>query len=328
MDNFDLLSIGDATLDAFLTPIESEAHCELKDKECLICFKYGDKIPVSNMEFSIGGNAANNSVGARRLGIKSAIVTTLGGDTTGNQILEKLGGEGVDITYAIQQPKAGSNYSTILNYGGERTIFSYHAPRSYEFPVELPSTPWVYLTSMGETFMPFYNHFVDWKKKHPEVKLAFNPGSRQLRAGFDAIKEALSLTDIIYVNKEEAKTITGVGEVDIKELLMKLSATGPKTSIITAGPEGSYAYDGKNFFKAGILPIDSYERTGAGDAFGSACIAALVKGMSIKEALLWGTVNSASVIGYVGAQRGLLSTEDMPHWLDRAESSGVEVGEF
>ena len=328
MSNFDLLSIGDATLDAYITPTESESFCELKDHECLICFKYGDKIPVSNIDFSVGGNAANNSVGATRLGLKTAIVTTLGGDTTGNQILEKLGSEGVDLTYAISQPKANSNYSTIINYQGERTIFTYHAPRSYEFPVELPKTPWVYLTSMGETFMPFYNHFVDWKKNNPDIKLAFNPGSRQLRAGFDAIKDVLALTDIVYVNKEEAEKITGAKGVDMKELLMKLSGTGPKMSIITAGVEGSYVYDGKRYVKAGVLPVDAYERTGAGDAFGSACISALIRNKPLEEALMWGTLNSASVIGYVGAQRGLLKEEEMPHWIERAKSSGVEVGNF
>jgi sugar/nucleoside kinase (ribokinase family) len=86
-------------------------------------------------------------------------------------------------------------------------------------------------------------------------------------------------------------------------------------------------YEGK-YYKAGVMPVDAYERTGAGDAFGSGCLSALIKGKDITEALLWGTINSASVIGYVGAQRGLLNEQGLTQWLERAKSSGVEVKGF
>lgn len=325
-----MLTIGDATVDVFMTPVESETLCQLDNKECKICFSYGDKIPVRNLEFTIGGNAANNAVGVSRLGVKDAIVLTLGRDTTGDLIVEKLIKERVDITYVIRQPAASSNYSTIINYAGERTIFTYHAPRSYEFPVQLPITPWVYLTSMGESFRPFYNHLIDWLKKNPSVKLAFNPGSWQVRAGVGGLKDILVLTTLIFVNREEAEKLTGMTKSSgkEKELLQALSSLGPKISVITDGPNGSLVYDGAKFLKAGILPIDAFERTGAGDAYSSGFLAAIIKGKSLEEALLWGTVNSASVIGYVGAQKGLLKETEIKDWLVRAVSSGIKAEEF
>src|SRR3989344_8167531 len=169
MSNFDLLSIGDASIDTFMTPLDSETMCKIDTKECLIAFSYGAKIPVKNLEFSVGGNAANNAVGARRLGINNGIVLTLGDDSVGNMIVENLRSEAVDLTYVIQQPGTSSNYSSIISYSGERTIFVYHAPRSYEFPVQLPVVPWVYLTSLGESFRPFQNHMSEWLKKNPGV---------------------------------------------------------------------------------------------------------------------------------------------------------------
>jgi len=332
MDNFDLLSIGDASIDTFFTPLESETLCTIDKKQCLIAFSYGDKIPVKNLEFSTGGNAANNAVGTKRLGINSAIVLTLGDDSVGNMIVEKLKSEGVDMTYVIQQPETMSNYSTVINYSGERTIFVYHAPRSYEFPIALPVTPWVYLTSMGESFRPFYNHLTEWLKKNSNIKLAFNPGSWQLREGYEAIKEIVAMTYIIYVNREEAEKLTSFGESDGRErdLLVALSKLGPKVCVITDGGNGCFAYDSVNgkFMKVGILPVDAYERTGAGDAFGSASLSAIIHGKALEEALLWGTVNSASVIGYTGPQKGLLKFDDMPEWLERCKSSGVNVVQF
>lgn len=329
-NQLDLLSIGDASLDMFLTPTESEALCTIDEKECLICFSYGDKIPVKTLEFSVGGNAANNAVGVTRLGLKSALVLTLGDDDIGNQIVEKATKEGVDMTYVIQQPSTVSNYSTVINYAAERTIFVYHAPRSYEFPVKLPKTPWVYLTSMGESFRPFYNHVVDWLKKNPEIKLAFNPGSYQLRVDPEVLKDVLALTHMIFVNRQEAERLTGMEESSgqEKELLKKLSALGPKIPVITDGENGSFIFDGSRFVHAGILPIDAHERTGAGDAFGSGCLSGIIKGKTLEEALLWGTINSASVIGYVGPQRGLLKEAEMQEWEERFRSSGVKVEEI
>ena len=330
--NYDLLSIGDATIDVFMTPTEKETLCRMDTKECLIAFSYGDKIPVRNLEFSIGGNAANNAVGAKRLGVNSAIVLTLGQDNVAEMIVKRLTDEGVDTTYVIEQPSTSSNYSTIINYSGERTIFVYHAPRSYEFPVHLPVAPWVYLTSMGESFRPFYIHFVDWLRQNPNVKLAFNPGSWQMRSDYENIKDVMELTYLIFVNREEAEKLTNFEDSTGKErdLLISLSKLGPKISIITDGSKGSFAYDSINgkFLKAGVLPVDAYERTGAGDSFGSGVLAALIHGKTLEEALLWGTCNSASVIGYTGSQKGLLKIEEIETWLERAKSSGVVVNQL
>ncbi len=330
MVNLDLLSVGDVNLDVFIEPSESESLCDINTKECLIAFSYGDKIPVKNLEFCMGGNAANNAVGTRRLGINSGVVLTLGDDSTGLQIIEKFRTENVDLTYVVQQPATLSNFNTVVTYSGERTIFTYHAPRSYEFPVQLPKVPWIYLTSMGESYRPFYNHITEWLVKNPDVKLAFNPGSWQLRGGVKEIGNVFKLSHIVFVNKQEAEKLTGfeVKNSVTKELLMALSGLGPQISVITDGGNGAYLFDGHKFLKCGIMPMDAYERTSAGDAFGTGFLSAIIKGKTPEEALVWGTVNSASVIGYVGAQRGLLKEEDMDMWIERFKSSGVKVEEI
>lgn len=327
MSDFDLLTIGDVTMDAFIHPKEGDAYCSVDDKESVVCFDLGDKIPVDTFSLFPGGNAANNAVGATRFGIKTSLVTTLGNESIGNVLLQRLQDEGVDLTYAIQQMHARTNYSTILSFGGERTIFSYHAPRSYEFPLGLPETPWVYLTSMGESFRPFYNHFLEWVEKYPNTKIAFNPGSRQLRA-LDSIETLWDKLYMLYVNREEACRVTGCKTDDIKELLKKLHEKGPNVCIVTDGSRGSFVYDGERFLKAGVIPVNAFERTGAGDAFGSACLSAFIKGKSLEEAMLWGTLNAASVIGFIGAHEGLLTEGDLAVWMERAKSSEVKVEEF
>src|SRR5260221_14085244 len=110
-DTITLLSLGDASVDVFLTPTESESLCEIRDKKAIICFSYGNKIPVKSLSFSIGGNAANNEVGASRLGIGTAIVLNLGDDSVGSQITDDLKKEKINFDKNLKQPETNSNNS-------------------------------------------------------------------------------------------------------------------------------------------------------------------------------------------------------------------------
>lgn len=329
MDKFDLISIGDATRDVFITPSESDTLCQIDTKDCYLMFSYGDKIPVKSLTFDIGGNAGNNAVGTKRLGIKSSIFLTLGDDGIGNEIIEKFIKEGVDTSYVYRQKGVGSDYYTIIVVSGERTIFGYKNDKDYFLPETFPETDWVYLTSMAENFEGIYERVIKWTDEK-QIKLAFNPGSRQIRAGVDKVRNVLAKTYMLYVNREEAEVLTGFSESQgkEKELLQKASELGPKIVIVTDGGNGAFVYDGHKFLRSGVLPVDAYERTGAGDAFGSGCVSALIKGKPLEEALLWGTVNSASVIGYTGAQHGLLNEDQIAEWLERAKSCNVKVEEF
>ncbi|MEK7526320.1 MAG: carbohydrate kinase family protein [Patescibacteria group bacterium] len=324
----DLLTIGDATMDVFLIPTESDVLCSLNDKDCQVCFTYGAKIPVKSMEFSIGGNAANNAIGTRRLGIKTAIVVSLGDDSVGKMIVDRLVSENVATNFVHEQTGSISNYSTIIRYQGERTIFTYHAPRIYEFPNNLPFTNWVYLTSLGENFRPFYDQVVKWIS--PQTKLAFNPGSWQLKNGIDSISDVIAKTYLLFVNREEAETLTKLTDSDGKEkqLLKALFDLGVKVPVVTDGNNGSFCFDGNVYIQAGILPIEATERTGAGDAFGSGVLSALIKGKTLKEAIVWGTVNSTSVIGFTGSQKGLVRESEMEAWLAKAKEMKMKIEEF
>lgn len=329
-DSFDLVSVGDATWDVFIVPSEAETYCEVNTEESMIAFKYGDKIPVKSVDYSVGGNAANNAVGAKRLGIKVAPILTLGDDSTSNQIVETFIKEGVDTSYIFRAKDTPSNLSSVIVVGGERTIFTYNQEKQYQFPEEFPKASWIYLTSMGDNFSEIYKKTVEVVKSNPDVKLAFNPGSRQVRAGIDAISDVLGISYIVYINRDEAETLSGFknSKDHEKELLDAVSKLGPQLVIVTDGAGGAYVlFEGK-YYHSGVLPIDSFERTGAGDSFGAGCVSALIKGKSVEEALIWGTVNSASVIGYIGAQKGLLTENNLPEWLERAKSCNVEVKEI
>jgi len=86
--------------------------------------------------------------------------------------------------------------------------------------------------------------------------------------------------------------------------------------VITDGENGSFATDQNGeVFTHGSIKTTIVEKTGAGDAYSSGFMAAILHGLSIKHAMRWGTLNAASVMEKVGAQNGLLTKEDMENKL-------------
>ena len=75
-----------------------------------------------------------------------------------------------------------------------------------------------------------------------------------------------------------------------------------------------------------IYPNTPFERTGAGDAFSSTFAVALSLGKTVPEALLWAPINAMSVTEQVGAQKGLLTREQLEKYLSEApENYRVEL---
>src|SRR3990167_5731150 len=63
--------------------------------------------------------------------------------------------------------------------------------------------------------------------------------------------------------------------------------------------------------EAGIVKEPKFvDRTGAGDAFGSGFTCAIMRGLSVEDAIQLGTTNSASVLGEWGANMGVLTRQD------------------
>lgn len=310
----DILSIGDCTIDVFLTVQEGNVQCNLKKDMCEICFNYGDKIPVEEVIQIPGtGNAANFAIGASRLGLKSSIVTIVGNEGIGDMILKNFHKEKVNCNYLTHDKKSATNYSAVINFEGERTIFSHHEPRKYTFPkIKKQDKPkWIYLTSVGYDYEKLYQDAVQYCRKN-NVKLGFNPGTLQVRDGLSKIRDVLRQSSIVIVNKEEAQMILKIENPrDIKHLLKSMQNYGPEIVVITDGKDGAYSYDGQEFTHIKTLGSKVVERTGAGDAFSTGFISAMIQNKCCDEALKWGTINSDSVIQYVGPQKGLLNSKQI-----------------
>jgi sugar/nucleoside kinase (ribokinase family) len=301
---YDFIAVGDATLDVFMKLEDASVLCDKNTHECKLELSYADKIPVAQVDFIIGGNAANAAIGAKRLGHTSAFLSTVGDDDTGNKIIQNFHKEGVSTEFLTVDKGAQSNYSVVLNYQAERTILVHHIPREYVWNVQQPPK-WFYLTSMGHGFEPVFEKVVGMVRESHSY-LAYNPGSHQLALGFDALCPTLSVTNLLFLNREETAGLLKVDPTTpIKELLVGLKKTGAQIIVITDGPKGAYVYDGTHTFQLGVYDGPVVERTGCGDAFATAFTVAIAEGHDILEAMRWGNANSTAVLAQVGPEAGL-----------------------
>jgi ribokinase len=319
MKQYDFIAIGDTVTDAFIELQEANVVNGAEGKS-QVCMSFGDKIPYKNVTVVPAvGNSANASVSASRLGLSSALITDFGDDYFGEEGVSALKTEKVGTEFITTHKGFKTNYHYVLLYKGERTILIKHEEYPYQLH-DFGNPKWVYLSSLGSHSLPFHSVLEKYFGDHPEINVAFQPGTFQIKLGKDKIAGMYKLSKLFFCNKDEAQRILETNTTDIKELLQKMHELGPKIPVITDGINGAYVYDGKEMWSMPMYPDPKppLDRTGAGDSFSSTFTVALALGLDIPTALRWGPINSMSVVQQIGARAGLLTRGKIEEYLKTA----------
>src|SRR5690606_8856160 len=125
-----------------------------------LAMPFGTKVPFSHAEvIEAVGNASNAAVSFARFGIKSGLVSNVGGDAHGRDILKSLHDKGVDSRMVIVNPNKKTNYHYVLWYKEERTILINHEEYDYHWPrfrdTDIPQ--WVYFSSISKNALERYH---------------------------------------------------------------------------------------------------------------------------------------------------------------------------
>ena len=318
---YDFVAIGDIVVEPFIKLEVGEIKDGPHGKE--LDLPYGTKIPYESETFVAGvGNSANAAVSASRLGLKTALVSFIGDDNNGILCLDVLKKEKVSTDFIVTEKGKLTNHHFVLWEGDDRTILVKHEDFSYTLP-SIGEPAWVYLSSLSEKSKDFHHEIATYLMGRPAIKLAFQPGTFQMKLGLEELKDIYSRTNVLCVNKEEAQSILQTEAVDIKILLTEMSKLINGIMIITDGPHGSYMMENSIAYQVPIYPdiAPAIERTGAGDAFFSTFVAYLAKGLTAQEALKRAPINSMSVVEKIGAQEGLLSHEKIEELLLQAPAT-------
>jgi ribokinase len=299
MLGYDVLCVGSATVDHFLTT-------ETK----LSKVKLGDKVLVHSMEVHTGGGATNACAALARMGLKVRMLTKLGCDHDADFILHELKKYKVK-NIPIARSKKGTDFATMVASTKEKDRIIYvHKGASRDLcPSDLKKTKlrckWVYLASLvGKSFKTA--ELIAKKAHDKKKKLLFNPSLYVARKGKKYLKKVLEVTDVLVLNKEEAEVLHG-RKGSVKVLLRGLHELGPRTVIITDGPKRLYALNEDEIYYLDPPKVKVVHTAGAGDAFTAGFLAGTLHGKSFSEALKIGQVNANSVVQYIGTKHKLLT---------------------
>lgn len=322
--SLDVLAIGDVVTDAFIKLLDDRASTFENEHGKFLAMPFGMKVPFDYAQVVEGvGNAANAAVSFAKLGLNSGLISNVGDDQFGRDIIIALKKKDVDSRFVHINPGKISNYHYVLWYKEERTILIKHEEYDYHWPRfrsnDVPK--WIYFSSISKNALDNYHDRVsDWLQDNPEVKFAFQPGTFQIEAGSERLKALYERTTVLILNREEAVQVTNSNHDDVHELINKLHQLGPQIVVLTDGPTGAYASDGNQRFKMPPYPDPAppFERTGAGDAFASTFVAALIQGNNLEGAMQWAPINSMNVVQHMGAQEGLLTEHEIGEFLKKA----------
>lgn len=305
---FDVITIGSATRDVFLS---SEKFIALKSRKFPTgageCVALGSKVEVDELVLTTGGGATNAAATFASLGFHTAIMTRIGEDTHGKDVIDDLTAFGVSTHFVRMIKNGQTGFSVLLTMkDGERTALVYRGVSSSFDQKDIhwsgcEQTKWIYLTSLGGN-IALAKKIIEYAHRH-SVQVAWNPGSGELKQGLSAIFTVLSMVNVLILNLEEAKLLTQ--KRDLKAMFKTLHNNGT-IRLITDGTNGSYAWKDKAILHAATTGVKAISRTGAGDAFGSGFVSALMKTNDIKQALAIGTLNAESVVQQFGAKQGIL----------------------
>ena len=316
----DFLAIGDIVIDAFIRLKDAHIHCKIDSDACELCLRFGDKVPYESVTVVPAvGNSPNAAVCSAKLGLRSALVTNIGDDKHGKDCLQSLKKDRVLTDYVTTEKNKPTNYHYVLWYDEDRTILIKHTEFSYKLP-KFGKVPWIYLSSLANNSLSYHSEIAEHLKNNPETKLAFQPGTFQIKLGAEKLKEIYARAEIFFCNVEEAEIILNIKSKDILTLAKGIQALGPKIVTISNGPKGSYLFSNGQLWHISMYPdiAPPLDRTGAGDAFSSTITCALALGLSPLEAFAWGPINAMSVVQEIGAQKGLLTREKLEEYLKNA----------
>lgn len=311
-----ICALGAASQDVFLSGHEIVSKADTSGA-LVESFPLGAKINIENVVFNTGGGATNAAVTFARQHIESSFIGKIGHDAAGVAVIRELDDDHVDTSRVIYDPQLGTQYSTVLLANtGERSILIYrgaaHAHTSADYEdIDFSGFDWLYISSFAGAMDALDT--ICAKAKQQGVKIAFNPGQGELE-NIERLKPLLEDVEVLIVNKDEAKLI--VEGIDAEELVRHATHYVPVV-VVSDGPNGVTATDGTVVVTAGMYEdVPVVDRTGAGDAFGSGFLSQWSQGKSLKDAVVFASANSTSVVASIGAKTGILELgtqlHDMP----------------
>jgi sugar/nucleoside kinase (ribokinase family) len=260
-----------------------------------------------------GGQIATALLALTRLGLRTALIGSVGDDEASLAILAPLRRAGVDVEGVRVRVGAPSQLALILvdRESGERTVLWYRDPSLRLSSAELRRAEIVraraLLLDAGDPEASTWAAKVAREAGMPVVLDADAPGP-----GIDAL---LDVVDFPIVSRTFAVTHFG----GVRQALAGLCARGARLAVVTLGAQGALARGAEGEIRSPAFAVTPRDTTGAGDVFHAAFVLALLEGCDAERALRMANAAAAIACGSEGAQGGLATREELEARLAHGE---------
>ena len=329
-----VITIGSATMDVFVECDEANivSVCSKERNADFMSYPYGSKIDISTFASNVGGGGINTAWNFGNLGFDTSAIFKVGKDFYSEGIFNFLKNQKVKLDSVVQKEGSTTGFSVILvSFQGDRTVLTHRGANAHILEEDIDfeairNADFVYIAPLNGESNKILEKIVDFAEAN-DTKICFNAGTTSIKKGFEHLEGILDSAHVVVMNKEEASIATGITvrpdtktekfshdviHQDIKRMLQALKIKDYQVVVITDGSKGAYAYEGKKFYFCPTFPSEVISTLGAGDSFASTFCATLYRnGGDIGNALMYGSVNSASVVSKFGATEGLLTFEEI-----------------
>lgn len=269
----------------------------------------GETVMGESFHTTPGGKGANQAVAAARLGADTTMIGCVGNDSFGNDLLNHLKNEGVNIDNVVPVTHSSTGIASITIASGDNQIIVVPGANYNVTPEFVASQEEVIANSdilllQLEIPLESVEKAVELANKY-QVKVILNPAPIQPLS-----KELLQKVDYLTPNEHEQQLLLNSNEWTEEERKAML-----KKCIITRGSKGITFYRDQKIEIPSFM-VDVVDTTGAGDTFNGAFAYSLSKGATLQDACKFANAAAALSVTKLGAQGGMPTSEEVQTFLE------------
>lgn len=281
-------------------------------RSCIDLYAHQIGVPiteVTSFDAYVGGCPTNISVGTRRLGLRSALLTAVGDDQVGDFVLSFLNREGVETRYIPRKPGKRTSAVIMAIQPPDRFPLTFYregcADRELTTedvdaaPVDRSAI--VLLTGTGLSHEPGRRATFHAAERAAAlgaqvfVDVDYRPDQWPSRPAFaSSMQQLLRHATLVIGTEEEIAAAADVDDVERAIAVVKGSTSAPL--VIKRGARGATLVHATARTDIAPFPIEVLNVLGAGDAFASGLIAGIRRGWPLERAIRMGNATGAIVV--------------------------------
>lgn len=261
----------------------------------------------------IGGAPANFAYHVSQFGLPGYVVSAVGDDALGREIVENFTSKGLnqliaEVPYPTGTVQVEIDQAGIPQYDIKENVAWDNIPYTDSLEALAKRTKAVCFGSLAQRNVvsrETINRFLDAMPQSDDSLVVFDVNLRQGFYNKEILCNSMSRCNILKINDEELVTVSrmfGYPGIDLQDKCwILLGKYNLKMLILTCGINGSYVFTPGNVSFQPTPKVEVADTVGAGDSFTAAFISSILKGKSVQEAHSRAVQTSAYVCTRKGA---------------------------